>query len=128
LAINAVAGIARSAADMIRVSQLADRRAALMATQERIAEMARAEAAANVEASASYARVLLLQNNARIRAHNEEVRAENERLLRQNIADHPDLPPRLPTPGESKAGIYMGVAAVTVVAGALLWYRFGGRS
>lgn len=127
VAINAVAGIARSAADMIRVTQLADRRAALMATQERIAEMARSEAANGVEASASYARVLLLQNNALIRAHNEEVRAENERLLQQNIATHPDLPPSTPS-GGSKAGLYMGVAAVTVVAGALLWYRFGGRS
>jgi hypothetical protein len=125
--INAVAGIARSAADIIRVTQLADRRAALMAQQDRIASMARAEAAAGVEASASYARVLLLQNNANIRAHNEEVRAENERLLQQNIAEHPDLPPPPPSTGKSNAGIYMGVAAVAVVAGALVWYRFGGR-
>ena len=119
--INAVAGIARS------VTQLADRRAALMAQQDRIAEMARSEAANGVEASASYARVLLLQNNARIRAHNEEVRAENERLLQQNIAEHPDLPPTPPSTSKSNAGIYMGVAAVAVVAGALVWYRFGGR-
>lgn len=127
VAINAVAGIARSAADMIRVTRLADRRAALMAQQDRIAEMARSEAANGVEASASYARVLLLQNNARIRAHNEEVRAENERLLQQNIAEHPDLPPTPPSTSKSNAGIYMGVAAVAVVAGALVWYRFGGR-